>query len=333
MIGKIIKILQRDFVIATRDSMLMLITVMPLLLAVGIRLFAPGLHDTSVKLAMMESDSSEHIEYMEQYAKVELFADLDELERRIEKRDDIAGLVPKGDRWEIIVQGNENELIEKYAKMLNALYELGSTKENTTAEIYSFGLSVPPLKTKLLNMLIQLIVMMSGMVIAISLVGEKADNTINAINVTPISQTAFIIGKSILGGSIALFGIIASILIVGYYDINWLMIIIIGVCSMILSFIVGFLQGINSEDIMEAAASVKMLMLPIAGSIVGYELLADHWQWTMYWSPFYWAYKANNEILSETAEWSGVLFSLGVIMLISLLIYIVSIPKIRKGLS
>ncbi len=39
----------------------------------------------------------------------------------------------------------------------------------------------------------------------------------------------------------------------------------------------------------EAAGSVKLMSLPLAGSIVGYELLAEKWHPFLYWSPFYWA--------------------------------------------
>jgi len=111
------------------------------------------------------------------------------------------------------------------------------------------------------------------------------------------------------------------------------MIVLVGVTSMILSFIIGFLQGLSSGDVMEAAGSVKLLFLPIAGSIAGYEFLADKWQWTMYWSPFYWAYKANILILSKTADWETVLLCTAMVIGLSLVVYLVSLPKLRKGLS
>ncbi len=97
--------------------------------------------------------------------------------------------------------------------------------------------------------------------------------------------------------------------------------------------VVGFLQGLSSEDVMEAAGSVKLLFLPIAGSIAGYEFLADKWQWTMYWSPFYWAYKANILILSKTADWGTVLLSTAMVIGLSLIVYFAALPKLRKGLS
>lgn len=333
MLNKIFRIFYRDLKSTKREPIAVYIIIMPIIIAVAITLFAPGLNDTTVNLAMLESDNVEHIEYMKQFAKVELFDGTAELERRVNKRDDIAGLIPKDNSYEVILQGDEHEMVEKFAVLLQTLYDTDASAEDTTAQIMSFEHTVPPLKTKLTNMLISLTVMLAGMLIAISIVTEKAENTINAINVTPVSQTGFVIGKSLLGGLVAMVSIIASVIITGYYDINWLMIILVGFTSLLLSFIIGFLQGLTSDDMIEAAANVKMLFLPIAGSIIGYELLADKWQWTMYWSPFYWAYKANDMILSKTADWGTVLMCVGIVVALTLAIYFISKPKIRKGLS
>jgi ABC-type multidrug transport system permease subunit len=282
---------------------------------------------------MLKSDDAGHIEYMQRFAKVELFGSLDELERRVAKRDDAAAIAPTGNSYEIILEGNEMEMVEEYAVMLNALYELEATEEETTAQLASFGRTVPPLKTKLVVMLISMTIMLSGMLIAISIVEEKVSNTINAVNVTPISQTGFVIGKSLLGGFAAMLGIIGAVLITGFWDINWLMIILLGITSMMLSLVVGFLQGLSSGDVMEAAQGVKLMILPIAGSIAVYEFVAENWQWTMYWSPFYWAYKANTMILSKTADWGTVLLSTAMVVGLSLIVYFVAGPKIRKGLT
>lgn len=333
MLNKLLVIVRKDFLTARRDAMATYVIVIPLILAVGITFFAPGLNDTTVKLAMLEGDDTEHIEYMKQFAQVELFDNPDELERRVKKRDDIAAIAPNGHSYEIVLQGNESEMVEDYVLMLSAYYELGATKDETNAQLLSFGKTVPPLKTKLVNILVLLTITLAGMLIAMSIVEEKAENTINAINVTPILQTAFVAGKSLFGGSAAMLGIIGAILITGFYDINWFMIIIVGLTSMTLSLVIGFLQGLSSEDVMEAAGSVKLLFLPIAGSIAVYEFVADKWQWTMYWSPFYWAYKANTMILSKTADWGTVLFCTVMVIGLSLIVYLVSIPKIRKGLS
>ncbi len=333
MLKKILIVFNKDLITATRDSMALIIVVMPIVLAIVITLFTPGLNDTTVNFAMLENDDVSHIEYMKQFAKVELFDNKETIEKRVAKRDDIVGLLPLDEGYEIVLQGNESDLIENYAVMLSSFYTLGATKAETTASLMSFEHSVPPLKTILVNMLISMTIMLSGMLIAISIVGEKADNTINALNVTPISQTGFVIGKSLMGALISLGSIVIALFITGYYDINWLMILLVGISSLILTFVIGFIQGLASDDIIEASASIKMLMLPIAGSIAGYELLSAKWQWTMYWSPFYWAYKANMMVLSKTADWPTVLLCTGMVIILSMIVYFVLVPKIRKGLS
>ncbi len=330
---KLFTLLRRDLISARRDALMIYIFAIPLLLALAIQLFAPGLNDTTFTFAMLQTDQADHIAFMERYAQVELFDTQEELERRILKRDEIAGFLPQpDDTYQIILQGNESVATEQMTKTFSALYQLGATKAETTAEVLDFGLTVPPLKTKLVNMLILLTIMLSGMLIALGIVEEKQDNTVHAIQVTPVSQNTFILGKSLIGGLMTLGGIVGALLITGYYGVNWAMILLVGLTSMLLSLLVGFLQGLNSNDIIEAAAGVKMLMLPIAGSIAGYEFLSDKWQWTMYWSPFYWAYKANNEILSESASWGSVLLAVALVCGLSALVYGISIPKIRKGL-
>ena len=319
--------------IARRDAILIYIIVIPILLAVGIMLFAPGVTDSAVTLAMLKSDRTDHRDYMKNYVKVEEFDSREELKRRVNKRDHVVGIVPLGQGYEILVEGNEDQQTIDTAVAMNTFYELGATRENTTAEILDFGKTVPPLKTKLTNMLILLMIMLSGMIIALGIVEEKTDNTISAMNVTPVSQNAFIVGKSLLGGIVAMASIIIALVILGYYDINWMMIILVGFTSMILSFVVGFIQGLASTDVIGAAGGVKIMMLPIAAAIAVYELVADKWQWTMYWNPFYWAYKANDLILSKTADWASVLFAVAAVTVLSLAVYVIAMPRIRKGLS
>ena len=333
MIKKIFFVLLKDFKTSRRDFMGAYIMLAPLILAVAIVLFAPGLGDTTVNIAMSGSDAAEHIGYMRQFAKVELFGSEEELLERVRERDHTAALIPLDSGYEIVAEGNEPEFVAEYVSLLSALYETGASAEQSSASLKSFGLTVPPLKTMLVNMMISMTVMLAGMLIAIGIVTEKTENTISAVNVTPLSQTGFVAGKSLFGSLTALAGITAGLFITGYGDINWLMILSVGLSSMILSVIVGFLQGLASNDLIEAAANVKMIMLPVAVSVAGYELLADEWQWTMYWSPFYWSYRANMAILSKTAAWPDVLLCTGMVIALSMAVYLLALPKLRKGLS
>lgn len=333
MIKKIFRIFSKETKVALRDGMMIIILVMPVLLAFGIKLFTPSITDASIKIALLETDTIEHIDYLEQYVQVELFKDLEALEKRINKNDDIIGYLKTQNGYQIVIEGNEIEGLIDYAKLLNVYYANGASEATSTAEILSLQKEDSPLVAVLTNMLILMIVMLAGMVISLSIVEEKKDKTISAINVSPVSQTSFIIGKVLLGGISSLVSIILSLLILGYADINWLMLILVGVSSMFLTFIIGFLQGLISEDVIEAASGVKLVMIPMAGSIAGYMLLSSKWQWTMYWSPFYWTYKANDLILAQTGDWKTILLSVAAVIVLTALVYLITFPKIRKGLS
>ena len=150
---------------------------------------------------------------------------------------------------------------------------------------------------------------------------------------TPLSRSAFIIGKSLLG-MVAVFIMSAlSLLITGFVGINFWQAALVIFTSTILSMMIGFAQGVSSSDVMEAAGSVKLIFLPLAGSVVGYELVAENWQVLFYWSPYYWAYRANDMILSQSGSWPQLLLSVAVILVVCAAVYAVVSPRVKKGLQ
>ena len=175
---------------------------------------------------------------------------------------------------------------------------------------------------------------LAGMLKSLNIVEEKMDNTISAINVAPISRTAWIFGKSIMGILVALVGCSAMVFIMGLADtVNFAQLLIFVFFGSLISIMIGFLEGINSDDVMTAVASTKMVMLPLAASIAGYEFLASDWQWTLYWSPFYWVYKGNLSILNGDSTWTQLLLYSAIILVIAALVFAYVAPRIRKGLE
>ena len=171
------------------------------------------------------------------------------------------------------------------------------------------------------------------MLIAMNILEEKVDQTVAAINVTPTSRRAFILGKGFTGMFVAIVSSIAVILITGFYTVNIGQAVLVIFSTTILSLIIGFLQGLNSDDFMEAAGSVKLLFLPMAGSIAGYEFVKGNWQIFFYWSPFYWAYRANDMILAKSGTWAQLVLYIGIILVICGLVYALLAPRIVKGLQ
>jgi len=176
--------------------------------------------------------------------------------------------------------------------------------------------------------------LLAGMLISLNIVDEKMDNTISAINVAPISRTAWIFGKSLIGIFMSLVGCVAMVWIMGVAsNVNFAMFLIFVSLASLISIMIGFLEGLNSDDVMTAVASTKMIMFPLAASVAGYEFLSDKWQWVLYWSPFYWVYKGNVAILNGDMTWLNLLMTGGIVFGITAIVFAYTAPRIRKGLE
>jgi len=333
MIKKIFSIFLRDIKVNTRDAISLYIILIPVILGVGINLLAPSVNDTTINLAMLDSDSAEKVAYLEQFAIVEKFALIDEVNDRLEKRDNVIAILPNDEGSYILAQGNEPEGVIEYAKVLNTFHDLDMDVSETTVTFESFGRTEPPLKKMLVNMVLLMISVLAGMLISINIIEEKMDNTVSAMNVSPVSRVGFILGKSMMGIFLAVYGPIALLYITGYGDVNMGQMLVAILSVTIISILIGFIQGIVNDDVMDAAASVKMIFLPVAAAIAAIELLSDKWQVLFYWIPFYWTYKGNISILSYSATWTEIVGYTAAVMLIAIVVYYKLAPKIQKGLS
>ncbi len=334
MFKKSLIIFGRDLKVSVRDFMSLLLMVVPIILAVAVNFFAPGIEDTTVNLAYIEGENPQMVSYLEDYANVQQYKDYDALEARVMKRDNVVGIVGEGSGAYILVQGNEPDEVVEFAKMLKTFFEYDRKVSDSTAVIREFGVKTPPVKMLWANMGILMTTVMAGMLISLNIVDEKMDNTISAINVTPISRMAWIFGKSMMGILLSLFGCIAMILIMGIAGtVNFVQLFIFVFISSLISIMIGFLEGLNSDDVMTAVASTKLIMLPLAASIAGYEFLSAQWQWVMYWSPFYWIYKGNIAILNGSMTWPNLLLTGGIVLAIGALVFAYTAPRIRKGLE
>lgn len=334
MIRKIFLIFKRDLKASIRDFMTLYIIVVPILFAVMINVFSPGINDTTVEIVLLKGENLKQEQYFKQFAKVETLDTIEDIEERVKKRDHIVGVLPiRNDEYFILTQGNEPDYVVDYVKNLTAFDHYDITIEDSQAEIIDYGRDIPPLKKMMVNVAIMFTSILGGMIIALNIVEEKTDNTISAIHLSPVSRMGFIAGKSLIGVVIPIVGIFLMLLITGFRDINYFHAFLMIISSCIISILIGFIEGINNDDVMNAAGNMKMLFLPLAGAVAAVELLADKWQPLFYWIPFYWTYKGNDLILSDSGSLMDIIKYSGFVVAISAVVFIVLAPKIRKGLE
>lgn len=334
MIRKILVIFQRDLKTSVRNFMTLYIIVVPIIFAIIINVFSPGINDTTVEVLLLEGENANQVEFFEQFAKVELMETLKEIEDRVRKRDNIVAVVPNqsGDYY-LLSQGNEPDYIIDYVKSLTTFDHFDIGIDRATVELVSYGRTIPPLKKIMVNTAMIFTSILGGMIIALNIVEEKTENTISAIHLSPVSRLGFIAGKSIIGIVIPIIGTILILVITGFREINYFHAVLMVSTSCVISILIGFIEGINNDDVMNAAGNMKMLFLPLFGSIAGEELLADKWQVLFYWIPFYWTYKGNDLVLSSKGSWLEILGYSTIVLGISGLVFLVLAPKIRRGLE
>lgn len=333
MIKRLWFIFIRDLKVNTREFISLYIIVVPILFAILINLLSPGINDTTVNLALIEGEDQAMVEYLADFAKVKTYKDQEALEERILRRDQVFGIIASQGTHQIVSQGNELEGLLDYTRLLLTFYEEDVKIEDSTAIIHDFGRSVPPLKKMLVNLSMMFSTILGGMLIAINIIEEKVDRTIRAMHLSPVSRTTYILGKSLIGLMIPFYGSLVLVIVTGFGGINWLQFMVLLLVSCIISLLVGFIQGINNESVMDAAGSVKMMFLPMAGAVAAAELLGEKWQVFFYWIPFYWTYKGMDAILSYTATWSTIILYAFIVLGISILVYLLLMPRIRKGLE
>ncbi len=332
MIRKMFILFLRDLKVNTRDFFALYMLLIPIIMAIVFNLLAPGINDTLLNLAFIEGENPDMVEYYKDFAKVSVHKDRESLNERVNRRDDVFGIVKEGSEYELVVQGNESENYIEFTQLYLVFYEEGILLEDTNATIFSFNRTVPPLKKMLVNIAIMFTSIMGGMVIAMNIIEERNDMTIRSIHLTPISKRGYLFGKSMIGAFLPMYGSVALILICGFGGINWGQMALIVAVSTVISILVGFVQGIVNQTFMDAAGSVKMLFVPLAGAVAVAELVSEKWQWTVYWIPFYWSYLATDKVLAQTSKWGFTLMACGIVLVMSILAYLAMMPKIKKGL-
>lgn len=334
MTKRILLIFQRDIKTSVRNFLTLYILIVPVLFAIIINVFSPGINDTSVEVVLLKGENTKQSEFFQQFAKVEFMDTIEQIETRIRKRDHIIGVLPgANNEYYILSQGNEPDYVVDAVKQLITydFYNIGIG--DSIAEIIDYGRVIPPLKKIMVNVSMIFTSVLGGMIIALNIVEEKTENTISAIHLSPISRLEFIAGKSMIGIFVPIIGSLLILLITGFRDINFFHALLMVSTSCIISILVGFFEGINNDDVMNAAGNMKILFLPLFGSIAGEELLSDKWQVLFYWIPFYWTYKGNDLVLTNSGSFLDILKYSGIVLVISVAVFLLLAPRIRKGLE
>jgi ABC-2 type transport system permease protein len=330
---QILAIMNRDFISGKRDFIFVYLIIAPFLLALALKAIIPGIDSTTINIAVLDTMDQEIVNYLDEFAKIKKFETVQDIRVRVGKTDDYLGLVKKNDKYNIINQGNETTGSLDFLELIVNSYQKDLYIFPIDIKITDNGWKLHPLKQQGANFLIVFTTVFGGMLILLSLVEEKMSNTISAINISPTTKIEFIIGKSVLGFIIPIIGIFGILLILNFDHINYYMVTLLSISTALISMIIGFVIGVMNDDQISAIASMKMIFIPIMGSVFGAIYLSDKYHFLLYWSPFYWAYEGINAIILNEATWPMIIKYSSIIIFITIIVFMLLKNRIEKGLN
>ncbi len=331
MLRRILSIALRDLKSGIRDFMVLFILVMPILLAVLLKSFVPSVGAAVLHAVVPEGTDPAFVDMLERHGRVETVAGRDALVRRVAAKDDVVGFVESAGETEILVGGNEAQGVPELAESVAVLWRNRDLDLPVTVAVSDVGWLLSPLMRFGADFLLVFISVFGGMVVMLNLVEEKQSNTLSAVNVTPVRRWEYIAGKGLLGFVLPMVNAFAILLVLGFTGVDFLMVSLVILSIALIGLIVGFAIGIHSDNQMTAVASMKMMFLPIFGSILGGIFLAEKWHPLLYWSPFYWAFRSMDAIVLDQAAWSDILVNSGIILLLTAVVFLSMWKRIRRG--
>lgn len=331
-ISRVYKVFKRDIVSVFRDFMIFVTAILPIILAMVLNIFIPDVENASIRFVLNSNIESEVMAEFGKYGEVELANTREDLYERVEGSDEVAGIDFVDGEYVIVLQGNEKTVSKNTAAMiLDEYFNLGESLVDV--KISDVGVKESPVR-RLGTIFILLFSMVApGLVVGINLVEEKESNTLSALNVTPLTRWELYSGKIAFGLVLSMFHVFAVAFIMGYGDVNLIMLFVAFLSSAFIASVLGFLTGATAENQVAAIALVKLSFMPVMLSFAGSIIIPERWQIFLYWSPFYWDFKVLDGILTKSIEWSQVLYFCGLILLTSTAFYLIFRRKIIGGLQ
>lgn len=329
--NRIYWIFRRDMKSSVREFLLLYIIIAPLLITIGLRFFIPSVNSISLQFALDEKLSKTTTQEFSQYGKIEIFKDVVNITKRVNKVDDIIGItLSEGEKYQVIMQGNEKEGLDYTAYQI--INNLNNDSSDISISFSDIGSTKPELTIYGCTFLIIMAIIMAGMVIGLNIIEEKEAKTVDALNVTPMNKFEFILGKSIVGFLIPIVEAFIIIWILGLNDINFGMMLILTIVSSLITIIFGFLIGVLSSNQIAGIANFKFLLIIVSASCIGAMLLPESLQKFLYWSPLYWSTIGMIKIVTNTATWSNIWAYTTWIIGLTIIIFSIFKGKIKKGL-
>lgn len=258
----ILLIFRRDLKASLRDAMVVYILVIPFLIALVLNLLTTSTAGAALRVVVDPTVDQAVTDHLETMARVERAGDRASLERRVRDLDDVYGLSQSDGRMLILRQGNEKVPLEEVLKLALDTKDQAVLSGAVGVRVSDIGWRLSPVKQYGGSLLAVFVTVFGAMVLMIHLVEEKQENTLAAMNVTPVKRWEYVAGKSLLGFLLPVVHVLAILVILNYGAINYAMALVITLALVLITVTTGFAIGVKTDNVIVAISALKMMFFP-----------------------------------------------------------------------
>lgn len=300
MLGKMMSVMKKDFHSGRRDNMITYIVLVPLALAIIMKLFLPVMENMELSFAVSQDLEPRLVSQLEEYGQVEVFPDRAAVVKRVQGMDDVPGIVPGPEGYEVILEGNESEAVRELPGAILDYYAHGQPL--TQIQVESLGQERAVTFFYAVAILLFTVVIIGGLAVGLTVVEEKETKTILAYQASPLSLQDYLAAKGALATVFifALAYLVALIMLGDQMDYGALFWVLIACLPT--GLFLGLVIGTFAHDQMSAIALMKALFIfflgiPMASLFIGQ-------QYHVFFYPLlnYWAIQA---LLAAVTEGAG----------------------------
>ena len=331
MIKRIISLMRKDIIGATRDNFMIYIFIAPILLAVMLRMFMPAIENVSISFAVSSEVDIQIIEKLRSYGTVYLFKNEQEVSNRVNRVDDVPGILQKDGQIVVIFEGNENKEVKEIATVIVENIVADTDEAEYLTEI--LGTKKSLLREYSIIIMFIMFTGFAGLFIGFFIVDEKETGSIRALWVSPMRMTDLIISRSIFALIVQIFNIfIAAFIIVGT-GINYLTLLSGILCCSFSGIILGFIVGAFADNQISAITYMKFINFAYITIPIASIFIPNKWHFLLYPFPNYWMFQVFSGIVIDASPKYPLILSCSIVLLSTLIIGLILLKPIKRKLT
>ncbi len=312
MLGRLRSLIFRDLLHIMRENILTYVVVVPLVMAVAVRLMVPSLESGGITVAVDSSVTEREQIQLEEHFHVERVSRPEGLRARVREVDDVVGLARVTESISVIAEGNEPAYIVRIASWVPEIMAGGGT--SVQFEMVQSGGEGWPTAEYAAIMLVVLCISVGGFVMGLGIVDDRESRYIEALAATPLRSVEYLFARAVLGSAITfILGMGVLAIVLGPAVTGQGSVVLALAFSLMLTVAFGYVLGVFSSSQLGAIALTKVIALPYTLIPIAGMFLPDRWLPALYPFPNYWSFEALRRalLISRGPIWTPALLTMG----------------------